>query len=266
MRRNLSLIVVTAILAFPFLLYACVMGIAAWNQDRIIYPGAGRGAASMQAGWTASTQTTRAHGRLPIYVHAGRPGRPTVIFLHGNFGSYDSGVSATVAFVEAGMTVVLPEYPGFGGELSMPSQAGLSDAAITAYDGLVAAGTPSSSIHVVGNSLGSTPAIAVATQRRPASLTLVSAYTDMAAMARRRIPLAPGFLLKDAFDNADGIEAVHVPVLVVHGLKDDFVPTWMGRELARRAKAGFVGVDAGHEAAYGRAAQDATLKWMEEGR
>jgi pimeloyl-ACP methyl ester carboxylesterase len=249
-RRNGPIYAIVGILLVPVLLYAVLLGVIAWNQTRFIYPGAGRPVPTMQQGWKRIVVRTARHGTQHAYVRQGESGAPVVLFLHGNYGSYDSVVSATRTMVEAGLTVVAPEYPGFGGDRSIPSADGLDDVALAAFDGLVEQDVRTDRIVVVGNSLGSAPAIAVATMRRPAGLVLVSAFTDMRIMARRRFPLAPGFLLTDAFDNATAMPKVRVPVMIVHGSKDDFVPTEMGRELARAAGVEPILVDAGHDAMY----------------
>lgn len=250
LRRNGPVYAIVGILLVPVLLYAVLLGVVAWNQTRFIYPGAGRPAPTMQPGWRRIALPTARHGTQHAYVRSAGSEAPVVLFLHGNYGSYDTIVSATRTFVEGGMTVVAPEYPGYGGDRSVPSADGLDDVAVAAFDRLVGQGVPPYRIVVVGNSLGSAPAITVAGKRRPAGLVLVSAFTDMRIMARRRFPLAPGFLLTDAFDNASALPSVEGRVMVVHGSNDDFVPTDMGRALARAAGVEPVLVDAGHDAMY----------------
>lgn len=249
-RRNGPIYAIVGILLVPVLLYAVLLGVVAWNQTRFIYPGAGRPAPTMQQGWRRLQLPTAHHGTQHVYVREAGPEAPVVLFLHGNYGSYDSIVSATRTLVEAGLTIVAPEYPGYGGDRSVPSADGLDDVAASAFDQLVERGVRPDRIVVVGNSLGSAPAITLTGMRRPAGLVLVSAFTDMRIMARRRFPLAPGFLLTDAFDNASALPDVKVRVMIVHGSKDDFVPTDMGRALARIAGVEPVLVDAGHDAMY----------------
>lgn len=255
-RRNRALWFAGLLVLLPVLLYAALLGIVAWNQTRFIYPGAGRAAPVPDAGWRALDVVTEDHGRIRSHIRDGDPDRATVIFLHGNWGSLGSSVAATRTFVERGMKVVVVEYPGYGGNAGIPTADGLDDAAVSTFDAVVASGTSASSIVVVGNSLGSAPAIAIADRRRPAGLLLVSAFTDMRIMARRRFPLAPGFLLTDAFDNLEAIRSVRVPTMIIHGSHDDFVPVDMGRGLASAVGAPLRLVDAGHDAAYVQEAQD----------
>jgi len=257
--RNAPLAVLAAIVLLPVLLYGAVLGIVAWNQKRFIYPGAGRPAPALESGWRRIDNRTTSHGTLASYVLDGRPGRPIVVFLHGNWGSLSSSAAATRRFADAGMTVVVPEYPGYGGDRSIPSAGGLEDAALSAFDALVSAGTPASRIVVVGNSLGSWPATHLATLRRPAGVVLVSAYTDMRSMARRRFPMTPSFLLSDSFDNLEAIPKAKAPVEIIHGSRDEFVPTEMGIELAKAANTRAVLVPAGHDAMYVQETQDAAV-------
>jgi fermentation-respiration switch protein FrsA (DUF1100 family) len=262
-RRNAPIAALVLIVALPLLLYAAVLGIVAWNQKRFIYPGAGRPAPSLESGWRRMDNRTTSHGTLSTYVKDGRPDRPVVVFLHGNWGSLSSSAAATRGFSDAGMTIVVPEYPGYGGDASIPSAGGMEDATLSAFDSLVRDGIPAGRIVVVGNSLGSWPTTHLATVRRPAGIVLISAYTDMRTMARRRFPFTPAFLLSDSFDNLQAMADVHVPVEVIHGSKDDFVPTAMGLELAEAAGTKPVLVPAGHDAMYVREAQSAAVAAVE---
>jgi fermentation-respiration switch protein FrsA (DUF1100 family) len=264
MRRNGPLWFVGALVMLPVLMYALVLIAVAWNQTRFIYPGAGRAAPALESGWRTISVPTLRHGTLTSYVRDGAAGRPTVVFLHGNWGSLSSTASATRSLGDRGMTIVVPEWPGYAGNPGIPTADGLDDAAISTFDAIVRSGTRPSSIVVVGNSLGSAPAIALAAARRPAGLVLISAFTDLRIMARRRFPLAPGFLLTDAFDNLEAMKAVKTPIMVIHGSRDDYVPTSMGRELADASKTPVRLVDAGHDAAYVQAAQDMTAERVEE--
>lgn len=263
MRRNAALWIVGLIILIPVLLWMIVICALAWNQTRFIYPGMSLGKPNIEAGWRSITVRTRSHGIITSYVRDGVPGRPVVVFLHGNWGSLGSSASATRTYAESGMTVVVPEWPGYAGNPGIPSADGLADASLSTYDAMTSTGIPESSLVVIGNSLGSAPAIEIATRRSPAGLILISAFTDMRIMAKRRFPFAPGFMLTDAFDNADDIIAVRRPITIVHGSKDDFVPTSMGLELAARTRTTPILVDAGHDAAYTQATQDAVAARIE---
>jgi len=57
-------------------------------------------------------------------------------------------------------------------------------------------------------------------------------------MARTSFPLLPGFLirrLRGRFDTRERVRAISVPVLVVHGTRDEIVPVEMGREILEAA-------------------------------
>jgi uncharacterized protein len=64
-------------------------------------------------------------------------------------------------------------------------------------------------------------------------MVLISPYTSMIDMARRAAPLYPvGLLLKDRYDNQNKAREIRLPVLIVHGKKDEIVPFSMGQKLS----------------------------------
>ena len=59
--------------------------------------------------------------------------------------------------------------------------------------------------------------------------------------------LAPGFLVRDPFDNLAALEGVEAPVLVLHGRRDRVVPYEHGEAVAEAAGAKLITFDgAGH--------------------
>lgn len=172
---------------------------------------------------------------------------PTLLFLHGNATSASGIAFLTKRFADAGWTIVVPEYPGYPGSTGTPSEAGLLDAAKIGWKVASAEGTPSTDILVVGNSIGSGPAIAIAAEQRPRGLAVVSGMAYLPDVIRTRFPFIPDALVKDAYDNVARMRDVTIPVMVVHGTADDLIPFPHGRRLAAAAGAPLVAVKGGHE-------------------
>ncbi len=84
-------------------------------------------------------------------------------------------------------------------------------------------------------------------------------------MARAHVRWLPvGWLVRDQYANAAKIGAIKGDVLVLHGDRDHLVPVANARRLhaARPQSTLTIVPGAGHELAYGDAAQDLTVDWV----
>lgn len=165
-----------------------------------------------------------------------RPG-PAIVFGHGNGELIDDWAGPWQPLARRGIGVLLVEYPGYGRSRGRPSQASVTRAFVAAHDWL--ASRPEvdrTRIVGVGRSLGG-GAVCQLAQRRPlAALVLMSTFTSARALAGRF--LAPGFLVRDPFDNLAVVRRFDGPVLVVHGRHDDIIPPAHGERLAAAAAQG----------------------------
>ncbi|RNC67668.1 MAG: alpha/beta hydrolase [Desulfuromonadales bacterium] len=182
------------------------------------------------------------HGRVEAWFLPAKgvlPGerRPVVIFFHGNGEVIDFLPEQAEGFRELGMGVLLVEYPGYGRSGGTPSEAGITAAAVAAYDSVTKrSDVDSGRVVAFGRSLGGGAACALAGQRPVAALVLQAPFTSLRPFARRM--LLPGFLLRDLFDNRKAVAAFAGPVLILHGSHDDIIPFAQGEELARTARNG----------------------------
>lgn len=167
---------------------------------------------------------------------AERDGRVVVTF-HGNSeqlawqGYWLAGLS------QGGLGVLAVEYPGYGPMHDQAtSEESILEAARAAVEWLRQEhGFGSDRIGLLGRSLGSGPATALAAEGWGDRLVLLSPFTSLVAMARKVAPVFPvGLLMRDRFDNAARARDVSFPVLVVHGTEDAVVPFAQGRALADR--------------------------------
>ncbi len=167
---------------------------------------------------------------LRFWAAPPEPGRPVVLFLHGNGASAPSVAPVLAPLRRAGYGVLLAEYRGYSGNPGTPSERGLAlDArAYADWAGAHGAGPPV----VVGESLGTGVAVRLASERPVRGLALDSPFTSLAA-AVRASPFwwAPTILLSSRFDSLSRIRRVMAPVLIVHGEADTVVPVRLSRVL-----------------------------------
>ena len=156
-----------------------------------------------------------------------------VLVTPGNAGHRGYRVPLATALGDAGFTVLLLEYRGYGGNPGTPSQDGLAHDARAARAYLDDAGFGDDRTVYFGESLGAAVAVALAVERPPAALVLRSPFTDLAATGRAHYPWLPvGLLLRDRFPVADLLLTVRVPTTVIYGNADTVVPPEQSRAVA----------------------------------
>lgn len=170
------------------------------------------------------------------------PDAPCLLFLHGNAGNISHRLYQLRALRGAGLAVLIIDYRGYGASTGSPSEEGLLLDARAAWEDLTGElGVPPERIVLYGESIGSAPALGLASRlagsgREPAGLVLEGAFTSALDMARRAFPFLPlRLILRLRMDNRAAIRSLRRPILFIHGTRDEIVPLAMGRELHREA-------------------------------
>jgi fermentation-respiration switch protein FrsA (DUF1100 family) len=180
--------------------------------------------------------------------------RPVILFFQGNGGSIGQRPERLATYVENGFGVLFLSYRGYGGSSGSPSEQGLLLDAVTAYDWLIAKGYAAARIVLVGESLGSGIAVALASMRKVAAVALEAPYSSMGDVAAFHYWYLPvRLLLKDRYDSFARIGRIDAPLLITHGDRDTMVPLQFGRKLfaaASEPKEFFTLDSAGHEAIF----------------
>jgi pimeloyl-ACP methyl ester carboxylesterase len=185
----------------------------------------------------AGLQNVREHvletdddARIVSWRADGRPGSPTILYLHGNAGNLASRADRFQRYQSRGFTLMMISWRGFSGSSGSPTERhNVADARL-AYDTLRAQGTRAEDIIVYGESLGSGVAIQLAGERPVAALVLDAPYTsivDVALLSYPYLPVRP--LLIDRYESDRHIKRVKAPVLVLHGERDAVIPVRMGQ-------------------------------------
>ncbi|HEV8172838.1 MAG TPA: alpha/beta fold hydrolase [Actinoplanes sp.] len=216
------------------LLVLALLTAAVWMlQRRLIYfpdrsapPPAGR----VIRGGRDVTLHTGDGLRLGAWLVPPRPGTPdrhlAVLVAPGNAGNRLARAPLAAALAQQGLTVLLVDYRGYGGNPGSPSEEGLARDVRAARTYLIEqAGVPADRLLYYGESLGAAVVTALATQHPPAGLVLRSPFTDLVAAGREHYPLLPVRLLaRDRFPVADLLARVATPTVVIYGTADSIVP------------------------------------------
>lgn len=196
------------------------------------------------------------HLRHPTATH-------TILFSHGNAEDLGSAGAFLEQIRDHGFSVVAWDYRGYGASTGgRPTTRGAyADAEAVWRHATETLRIPPSRIILHGRSVGTGPAIDLATRVEAAGLVIESGFTS-AFRVVTRIPILPF----DPIPNLRRLKRVDVPVLVIHGLRDDIIQPWHGRALfaaARGPKRALWVENAGHNdllwvagASYWRALDD----------
>ncbi len=175
----------------------------------------------------------------------------TLLFLHGNAGNIGDRLNKITAFLHMGVNVFIIDYRGYGKSEGVPSEEGIYQDAVAAYDYLINRGGESQKkIIAYGASLGGAVAIDLAAKRSLAALIVDSSFSSAADVSRVFYPFIPTFLLKTKMDSAGKIKNIFVPKLIIHSREDELIPIRLGKKLYEAAVAPkkFLEISGGHNA------------------
>ncbi|MEU4423798.1 alpha/beta hydrolase [Actinoplanes sp. NPDC024001] len=212
--------------------------ILAWALQRKLIYFPDRAAPPPAAGVSDITLSTSDGLRLSAWLIKPPPGTPdrrlAVLVAPGNAGNRSGRLPLGEALAGLGLTVLLLDYRGYGGNPGSPSEAGLARDADAALAYLSSqAGLP---VLYYGESLGAAVVTALAVRRPPAGLVLRSPFESLPAAGREHYPFLPvGLLLRDRFPVASLVGQVTAPTVVVYGTADTVVPPSQSAAVAGRA-------------------------------
>jgi uncharacterized protein len=161
----------------------------------------------------------------------------TVLLAHGNAGDRALRAPLAAALAARGMSVLLFDYRGYGGNPGDPTEEGLALDVRAARSYLVdELRVPQERLVYFGESLGCAVVTELAAEHPPGGLMLRSPFTELADVAGEHYPFLPvRLLLKDRYPLAERIRDVRVPTVVVYGSADSVVPAEQSRTVARVA-------------------------------
>jgi fermentation-respiration switch protein FrsA (DUF1100 family) len=171
---------------------------------------------------------TSSNGKKISAVYLPNPdARFTLLVSHGNAEDLGDIREWLEDMRQVGFSVFSYDYQGYGTSEGKPSENVAYADESSAYDFLALnLGTPPDHIIIFGRSVGTGPAVQLATRRPAAGLVLQSPFLS-AFRVLTRIPLLPF----DKFPNYKRISHVHCPVMIMHGTKDSIIGMWHGQKL-----------------------------------
>lgn len=206
-------------------IYLCILVVALGFADQLIHQ-------PPTPGYSQESHPIRMVERpdgqkIATYHIPAAPGKPTLLWSHGNAEDIGYLESRFQDFHDRGYGILAYDYPGYGISDGSPDEDGCYDACQSAWNHLTQKlAVPPHQIIIYGQSVGSGPSVWLAEHESCAGLMLVTPFIS-AFRTVTRVPLFPG----DRFQNISRIESIQTPLLVVHGDRDQVISQWHGQKL-----------------------------------
>lgn len=190
--------------------------------------------------------------QIAIRFIPGDPGKPVILFSHGNAEDLASPNVLWNDAIELGYAVLAWDYPGYGLSTGEPDESSILEGAEAVYGFLTQQkGFAPGQIILYGFSLGSAPSTYLA-EKYPVKLLIHDgAFTSVIQIAGlNSIPFS-GY---DPFRNIERMPDIHCPYLSLHGKRDNIVPISHAEKLFHAApepKLAIWNQSAGHGNVYG---------------
>jgi fermentation-respiration switch protein FrsA (DUF1100 family) len=179
--------------------------------------------------------------KLHAWLVPARDARFTLVWFHGNAGNISHRVDNIKELLRRlPLNIFIFDYRGYGrsagGISDLSEEATYRDAeGVLAYLG-GRRDLAATRLVYFGRSLGAAIAVEISRRHAPAGLILETPFTSIRDMARVVLPFLPvGGLLQTKYDSLAKIREIRVPLLILHGDRDDVVPYEQGRRLFEAA-------------------------------
>jgi uncharacterized protein len=219
--------------------YVAVVSLLYLAQRRFVFvpPEAGH-FTPFDAGWPGAEEAiidTSDGERVIVWQTPPRGDKPVVIYFHGNGEIVASRALRYRQVAADGTGVVVLSYRGYMGSTGTPTEEGVLRDAEAAWQ-FTTSRWPSSPIVLWGHSLGTGVAVALAARHPVAKVILEAPFSSTVDVAALRFPFVPvRWLMLDQFRSDQRIDAVHAPLLIMHGEQDWVIPIRFGERLFQLA-------------------------------
>jgi len=182
-----------------------------------------------KAVWFTTADGVRLHGWwVP------QPGCPTILWFHGNGGNISHRLeNLALLWHQVQVQIFIFDYREYGLSQGEITRAGTFLDAVAAYQCVTTEfNIAATDLILFGRSLGSALALDQAVKNPARALILESAFTSSRDMMALYAPFLGSWQPQGpAYDNLTLIPHLKVPVLIIHGERDEVIPVAMGRRL-----------------------------------
>lgn len=213
-------------------------------ERRAVYPfDAAR--LSPQAAGVPAREVIRTEGgvRHVVWVAQPRPGRPVILYLHGNAGNLANRAGRFERFLARGYGLIAPGYRGSSGTGGAPSEALIAADMRALYGALgeLIPGLSPGGVILYGESLGTGVALRLVAETgvQPAGVVLEAPFTSLPDVVRISAPQFASLIprMQNIWDSARHARALRAPLMVLHGTGDTLIPIAQGRAVLAAAGA-----------------------------
>ena len=176
----------------------------------------------------------------PLPFNIQDPASALVIYCHAN--GEDVGVLYEAGHWlcdTLGVHVLIPEFPGYGMSPGSPNEISVNRNIYATYDFAVnGLHWNPRNIILFGRSIGTGPAVKLASELECGGLILVSPYTSVKDLVAQHAGILTSWLtaeLAHLYPSDECIAKVKCPTLIVHGAADKVIPCEQARTLYRKA-------------------------------
>lgn len=227
-------VLLLAVAARPLLL--------AWiERDAFVTPPPGAlvpdalGAPSQRLSFASGDRTLRAS-----HVPVADPRAPALLIFHGDEEDISRWAAVQHHLYTAGVASFVFDYSGYGASTGRPSVKRLREDGLAAYERFVALTPTAARRLVLGFSLGSAVLLDIAGRLQPVPDGIVIgagfASAREMAVATGVVPGWAAWLLPDVWNNEARVAELALPLLIVHGRRDEVVPVGQAQRLCDAAR------------------------------
>ncbi len=248
-------------------LYVAAVAVMYLAQGKLLFPGAGRGelAGPAPVGRWVEIPTPDGERLTGMYVPP-QPGKPVVIYFHGNGNNILQYAFLAEAFGKTGFGYLGPSYRGYPGSTGTPDETGILTDGLAAYDWLRRE-LPDVPVMLAAHSLGTGVAVNTAAEREVKAVALLSPYDSIENVAAYNYPWLPVRpLIQNPIRSWQRIARVSAPKILIHGDLDDLIPIARGEALfaaAPEPKTFIAAKGLGHNNMWTQENFDTVLKFFE---
>ncbi|HUP44423.1 MAG TPA: alpha/beta fold hydrolase [Thermoanaerobaculia bacterium] len=196
--------------------------IGLWDIDQLPVP--------PEDHYFATRDGVRLHGWL---FRAPQQNGPLIVWLHGNGGNITNRAPMAAEFARRGIATFVIDYRGYGRSEGRPTESGLYRDALAAYDyALSTLHARPEDVVMYGESLGGPYAAYVAKHRKVGAVVIENSFPSLADLGNALYaPIPIGWTAPRAMRTTDWLNEAGVPVLVMHGRRDQIIPFSLGERL-----------------------------------